>query len=276
MKTRVVHGKIISDGNCFIHALEYALRNCDVYATRPGLYNKTRREVATFAIEKLREQEPELLAEFKEVPRNDEEIARFYQTFEERLDFLERFKTNKEYSNEDIIQYAALLKNKILCIVEEEGDHRVSLICPDIPFTPNNVLFLVHSNGNHYNTFEYPIHVSMELIRALKNLKVETVSSEYTLTMKDFTLKQLLSLLLKNRMNRRKTNNLKLAQSLAKGANQAYLLEKAKSNTLRSRKNQNVARTLAKGTNQQKLLNQHKTRKTSSSNRITRPPRLVG
>ena len=208
LKTRVVHGKITSDGNCFFHALEYALGNCDLIPNRPDLYDKTRKEAAFFAIQKIKRQERSLLDEFKQVSRTDEDIARFHQTFEDRLDFLDRFKTNKEYSNEDIIQYTALLKRKILCIVEEEGDHRVSLICPNIPFTSKNIVFLLHSNGNHYITFQYPIHVSDEMVYALKHLPVETVSKEYVITIKDFTLDKLLTFVLTSRIHRRKTENI--------------------------------------------------------------------
>jgi len=134
LKTQVVHGKITSNGSCFLHALEYALGNCDMIANRQDLYQKTRKEVATFAIEKLNQQEEILVSEFNEVPRTDEEMVRFYEAFEKRLDFLEQFKTNNAFSNEDIVQYAALLKRKILCIVEEGGENRMSLICPNIPF----------------------------------------------------------------------------------------------------------------------------------------------
>jgi hypothetical protein len=88
LKTHVVHGEITSNGSCFLHALEYALGNCDMIANRQDLYQKTRRQVAAFAIEKLNQQQETLLAEFTTVPRNDEEMARFYESFEERLDFL--------------------------------------------------------------------------------------------------------------------------------------------------------------------------------------------
>lgn len=247
LKTQVVHGKITSNGSCFLHALEYALGNCDMIANRQDLYQKTRREVATFAIEKLNQQEETLLSELNEVPRTDEEIARFYEAFEKRLDFLEKFKTNKAYSNEDIVQYAALLKGKILCIVEEEGENRMSLICPNIPFQKENILFLVHSNGIHYESFEYPIHVSDEMVYALKHV-TNIELNEYTMKLKEFTLQQLLSFIVKNRMNQRKTQNLRLAQSFAKGVNQNEVWKRIKSNTLR-RKNKHLTHSLSKNKN---------------------------
>lgn len=207
LKTHAVHGKITSNGNCFFHALEYALGNCDLDANRPDLYDETRRDAAVFAIQKLKRQKRGLLTEFNQVKRSDEDLARFHQTFEDRLNFLERFKTNKEYSNEDIIQYTSLLKRKVLCIVEEEGDHRVSLICPNVPFTSKNIVFLLHSNGNHYITFQYPIHVSEEIVYALKHLPVETVSKENVITVKDFVLEQLIHFIVTSRFQRRKTKN---------------------------------------------------------------------
>jgi hypothetical protein len=209
LKSHVVKGKITSNGNCFFHALEYALGNCDIDSNRQDLYEKTRRNVASFAIQKLRSQEPELLKEYTQVKRTDEEIARFYKTSDERIDFLESFKTNNDYSNEDIIFYASLRKRKILCIVEEGGANRVSMICPNIPFQKENILFLVHSNGNHYNTFQYPIHVSEEMVYALKHLPVESVSKEYIITIKDFTLDQLLSFVVTSRVKLRKSKNLR-------------------------------------------------------------------
>lgn len=203
LKTQVVRGNITSNGSCFLHALEYALGNCDMIDNRQGLYQKTRREVATFAIEKLEEQEKTFLSEFNTVPHTNEELIRFYDTFDKRIDFLKQFKTNKAFSNEDIVQYAALLKGKILCIVEEKGENRMSLICPDIPFQKENILFLVHSEGIHYESFEYPIHVSDEMVYALKHLQGVDVM-EYTMKLKEFTLQQLLSFIVTNRIRRRR------------------------------------------------------------------------
>lgn len=207
LKTKVVKGKITSNGNCFLHALEYALGKCDMVANRQDLYNKTRREVAAFAIRKIKQQKRGLLDEFNEQHRQDEEIARFYETFEKRIYFLERFKTNKEYSNEDIIYYAALLKRKILCIVEEGGDQRVSLICPDIPFRKENILFMLHSSGIHYESFQYPIHVTDEMAYVLKHIQYGTVITEGIITIKDFLLSQLISFVVNARVNRRRTEN---------------------------------------------------------------------
>jgi hypothetical protein len=207
LKTKVVKGKITTNGNCFLHAFEYALGNCDMVANRQDLYNKTRREVATFAIRKIKQQKRGLLAEFNQRSRTDEEIARFYDTFEKRIKFLEDFKTNKEYSNEDIIYYAALLKRKILCIVEEGGDQRVSLVCPDIPFRKENIVFLLHSSGIHYESFQYPIHVSEEIAYVLDHIQDGTVIKEGTITIKDFLLNQLISFVVTARVNRRRTEN---------------------------------------------------------------------
>lgn len=204
LETQVVHGNITSNGSCFLHALEYALGNCDMIDNRYDLYQKTRSEVATFAIQKLEEQEKTFLSEFNTVPRTNEELIRFYDTFDKRIDFLEKFKTNNAFSNEDIVQYAALLKGKILCIVEEKGENRMSLICPDIPFRKENILFLVHSSGIHYESFEYPIHVSDEMVYALKHLQGVDVM-EYTMKLKEFTLQQLLSFIVTNRIRRRRT-----------------------------------------------------------------------
>jgi hypothetical protein len=95
LKTQVVHGKITSNGSCFLHALEYALGNCDMIANRQDLYQKTRREVATFAIEKLNQQEETLVSELNTVPRTDEEIVRFYEVFEKRLDFWKNSKPTR-------------------------------------------------------------------------------------------------------------------------------------------------------------------------------------
>lgn len=240
LKTHVVQGKITTNGNCFFHALEYAIGNCDIDPNRQDLYQKTRKEVASFAIQKLKRQERGLLAEYKQVKRTDEEIARFYKTSEKRINFLEEFKTNKEYSNEDIIYYAALRKKKILCIVEEEAPNRVSMICPNIPFLKENIVFLVHSNGNHYNTFHYPIHVSEEMVYALKHLPVESVSKEYIITIKDFTLEQLLSFLVTYRVNRRKSKNIRTHRNLSssKSLAKSKLLNKTKPKpkTLKQRK----------------------------------------
>ena len=253
LNTQVIKGEITTNGNCFLHALEYALRNGDIGSHREDLFNKTRREVASFAIQKIKSQKRKLLAEFKQVERNEEEMTRFYDAFDERIHFLQDFKTNKEYSNEDIIYYAALYKQVNLCIVEEEGPHRMALISPNLPLTSKNTLFFVHSNGNHYNTFEYPIHVSSELLYALKHLQAPSEFKEYTITIKDFILEDLMKKIVSNRINRRKTENLLLAQSLAKGTNQSRTLRQIKTQTLRSRKNHNLARSLAKGTNQHKL-----------------------
>lgn len=244
LKTELVTGKITTDGNCFFHALEYALGNCGIGSTHPDIYKKTRKMIASFAIQKLRRQERSLLTEYKKYPRSSEDLLRFKRTFEDRISFLEEFKTNDEYSNEDIIYYAALQKRKILCIVEEGGDNRVSLICPNIPFLKRDILFLVHSDGNHYNTFQYPIHVSEEMVYALKNLPVETISTEYIITIKDFTLDNLLEFIVSARIKRRKTENLlnKTGTLLKKS--------KIKINHFRSRKNKNIALRLSKAINQ--------------------------
>lgn len=62
LKTRIIHGKITNNGNCFFHALEYALGNCGLVANQ-DLYDQIRREVATFAVQKLRQQENKLVDE---------------------------------------------------------------------------------------------------------------------------------------------------------------------------------------------------------------------
>jgi hypothetical protein len=247
LKTQVVHGKITSNGSCFLHALEYALGNCDMIANRQELYQKTRKEVATFAIEKLNQQKETLLAEFNAVHRTPEEIVRFYETFEERLDFLEQFKANNAFSNEDIVQYAALLKGKILCIVEEKGENRMSLICSDIPFRKENILFLVHSHGIHYDTFEYPIHVSDEMVYALKHLQGVDVM-EYTMKLKEFTLQQLLSFIVTSRIRRRRTNRI-----MTKNQNKIKL------------NNQHIRNNTTFIKSKHKFLNTSKTRKYQSS-----------
>jgi hypothetical protein len=235
LNTHVVSGKITTNGNCFLHALEYALGNCGLLANRQDLYQKTRRDIAAFAIQKLRRQEKDLLKEYKKFPRSASDLERFKQTFDDRISFLEEFKTNDEYSNEDIIYYAALRKRKILCIVEEGGDNRVSLICPNIPFKKENILFMVHSQGIHYNTFQYPIRVSEEMVYALKHLPVETVSTEYIITIKDFTLDNLLEYIVASRVKRRRTESI---------LNKTNRIKKSKVNTLRSRKNKNSTKTM--------------------------------
>jgi hypothetical protein len=253
LETQVVHGNITSNGSCFLHALEYALGNCDMIDNRYDLYQKTRSEVATFAIQKLEEQEKTFLSEFNTVPRTNEELIRFYDTFDKRIDFLEKFKTNNAFSNEDIVQYAALLKGKILCIVEEKGENRMSLICPDIPFRKENILFLVHSERIHYESFEYPIHVSDEMVYALKHLQGVDVM-EYTMKLKEFTLQQLLSFIVTTRIRRRRTENRRSPSPSRRRKNgimsnsnsktkitskNKYLNPKRNRNTIRIHKNRN-------------------------------------
>jgi hypothetical protein len=91
-----------------------------------------------------------------------------------------------------------------LCIVEEKGENRMSLICPNIPFQKENILFLVHSDGIHYESFEYPIHVSDEMVYVLKHLQGVDVM-EHTMKLKKFTLQQLLSFIVTSRIRRRRT-----------------------------------------------------------------------
>jgi hypothetical protein len=261
LKTQVVHGNITSNGSCFLHALEYALGNCDMIPNRQDLYQKTRREVATFAIEKLNQQKETLLAEFNAVHRTPEEIVRFYETFEERLDFLEQFKANNAFSNEDIVQYAALLKGKILCIVEEKGENRMSLICPDIPFRKENILFLVHSDGIHYESFEYPIHVSDEMVYALKHLQGVDVM-EHTMKLKEFTLQQLLSFIVTTRIRRRRNEPItNLSPSRTRKRNELIAnlspsrRRKSMSKTKSNSKNKNKIKIKSKINSKNKFLN---------------------
>ena len=82
----------------------------------------------------------------------------------------------------------------------------MSMICPGVAFRKENIIFLLHSNGNHYETFQYPIHVSNEMVEALKNVDA-VVSKEYVIQIKDFTLETLMSSILSSRVKRRKTLN---------------------------------------------------------------------
>lgn len=210
LKTDVLYGEIITDGNCFFHALEYALGNCDLEANNKRLYKKTRIEVATYAIEYLKQDFPRLMKEYKEQPRSRRDIERYKEWTKKKLRFLERFKTNNEYSNEDIIYHAAMMKQKILCIVEEEEPNKMSIVCPNIPFTRDNIVMLVHSGGNHYNTFEYPIHLPKDFIYALKNYKMgpfDSLMEEHGITVKDITLGRLLDFIVESRLRHRRTKN---------------------------------------------------------------------
>jgi hypothetical protein len=211
LKTEVVHKKIITDGNCFFHALEYALGNCDLEANQSKLYRNTRIEVATFSIQDIKRNFPEELKKYKEEQvRTKNDIERYKEWTKKKIRFLERFKTNNEYSTEDIIYHAAAMKKKILCIVEEEIPNKMSIICPNIPFLRENIVMMVHSGGNHYNTFLTPVYLSKEFVHALKNYKLgpfDSLMEENGVTVKDITLDRLLSSIIKSRLTRRRTIN---------------------------------------------------------------------
>ena len=173
LESKIRYNAITSDGNCFFHALEYALGNCDIGDKKNPLYNQTRQEVSDLLIAKYNE-DLDLMDLVNEVDTKNHWVE--IERIQEKIKFMQHFRNSYVYSTEEVIYFSALLKKKILFIVREEpdpdgfvGDFQTTLIIPKgVPIRPENVLVMIHSDGIHYNTLQYPLKITDKFLTMIR------------------------------------------------------------------------------------------------------------
>jgi len=170
LKSEIRYDTITTDGNCFFHALEYALGNCRIDDTRSPLFNQTRQHVSQLLLGKYLEDLREVQQRMQRL--RSPALLKDRIRIQRKIAFMHHFMNSLEYSTEEVIYFSALLKDKILFIVRDQmydGEFQVTLIVPDgVTFTRDNILVLIHSNGNHYNTLTYPLTRSDKFLNMLQ------------------------------------------------------------------------------------------------------------
>ncbi len=201
LDTSIVKNSIIGNGNCFFHALEYALGNCplrDRDSTQPNpIYKQSRHELCQFMRERYerelrKAQDP---YEIKKLQRQLYEIQLFREP-----DRPQPERPRPEtwiYATETFIFHAALLKRKVIVIVREDSPFMTTLIQPDgIPLTKETILFMIHSGKEHYNTLQYPLQITDALISMIQSFSTYgdcSVIREEEITIKETSLGYVLS-----------------------------------------------------------------------------------
>jgi hypothetical protein len=165
----ILKNRITTNGNCFFHALEYALGNCDLLDDdRIDRLAMSDRWTASIALENLYNDEYTSVRS----SGNDASKERELNTVKEKIQFALRFPhptgKNYEFSNEDVIYVTAGFKSKIIFILEDapipdKNDHdqyAFTLIePPEVPYAKENIVILIRTGTNHYDTLPYPLRI---------------------------------------------------------------------------------------------------------------------
>ena len=156
--------EITSNGNCFFHALEYALGNCQINDTENVLFNDDRTLTGNTLIDMYQAElvRLNLLDETNRI--SNEEIAR-RKTLREKIKRLNKFIDTSGrlvYSEEDEICLNAFFKKKILFIIDCTnipgylGEYGFTLVKPDgIDLIEDNIVIMTRTARQHYDTLDY-------------------------------------------------------------------------------------------------------------------------
>jgi hypothetical protein len=156
--TEILEDGIISDGNCFFHALEYADETCDINPLYSDIMN-SRTRIYEQAINRLERKRRRGLTQIFDVDS--------FQNIpiQRQIDKYTINKHNKEWTTRDIVYEAALYKKKNIFIFGwDQLNNTVALTIirnnseKNNDFNENNVLFLINISNNfdafHYITFK--------------------------------------------------------------------------------------------------------------------------
>ena len=158
---------IVSNGNCFFHALEYA--NGDVTQDRAidECIKASRRDVTDLYINLL---DSEIVLHENELDKEyvddilKKELKKFISTNETKKEKMEKFKGSNSFAKEAIIRQGVIHKEKALFILKTDKKDPASLSFQilttekiGINFNINNILFLINeisnAKGVHFITF---------------------------------------------------------------------------------------------------------------------------
>jgi len=161
----IIKHKITSDGNCFFHALEYALGNCRLSDKKHPYLNEDR-VAAADALTNIYENELQELTRRQESSRlSGEEENRMYILRNKPAQLARFRKTSGRlvYSEEEEIYITAYLKEKIIFLIDCEpipDKNRVqygfTLVMPDgIDLREDNIVIMTRTDRIHYDTLYY-------------------------------------------------------------------------------------------------------------------------
>lgn len=158
----IIKHKITSDGNCFFHALEYALGNCRLSDKKHPYLNIDRVNAAD-ALTEMYQYELERLHRLNSL--SDEGPGRI-DTLHEKLARLARFRKTSGrlvYSEEEEIYITAYLKQKIIFLIDcapipdrNQVQYGFTLVMPDgIHLIEDNIVIMTRTGRIHYDTLNY-------------------------------------------------------------------------------------------------------------------------
>ena len=160
---------IVSNGNCFFHALEYA--NGDVTQDRAidECIKASRRDVTDLYINLL---DSEIVLHENELDKEyvddilKKELKKFISTNETKKEKMEKFKGSNSFAKEAIIRQGVIHKEKALFILKTDKKDPASLSFQilttekiGINFNINNILFWISQNKHILNINTYVIHI---------------------------------------------------------------------------------------------------------------------
>jgi len=137
--TTLIQNKIISNGDCFFHSLEYANGHIGLYAKYSRYINDTRTNIVNAIIRS---------------------VGAKYKVEGERVITDYRNTSVKLWAENIIIREAALMAEKNLLIMSynpniPENNGRVMLIQPKgFKLNTHNILFIINKNNTHFVTFK--------------------------------------------------------------------------------------------------------------------------
>ena len=137
--THPIQNRIISNGDCFFHSLEYANGNIGLYNRYSRYINDTRTNIVNSIIDK---------------------VGLKYKVEGERLISEYKNASVKLWAENIIIREAALLSQKNLFIMSynpniPENNGRVMLIQPKgLRLNTHNILFIINKGNTHFITFK--------------------------------------------------------------------------------------------------------------------------
>ncbi len=183
-KGPLLKGKITEDGNCFFHALEYALGNCPLSDKKHPLLNEDRLD-AVRALRRIYQPESNRMHSKRLTNSNKRELGDLDHKLAELVELEDLTGPNYAFSTEEVIYMTSFLKQKILFILEcepipERGTHQYgfTLILPKRIKSRDlvgweNLVILTRTGGNHYDTLKYPLDLPDRFVNTLREWSLD-------------------------------------------------------------------------------------------------------
>jgi len=188
---------IISDGNCFFHALYYAITNNLSPKNLNKILLNMRKKYARLVIENevyydkyfdnvLLPKKDKII---DDILTNRHSIYRSRYKISEQLPptFIQSMNGSWKYSETDIIRAAAVELRKVIIIISMNKFGGITIILPNnLEITKDNVVFLICMHTIHYVPFKFnpnnpelKVTISKKMLKKLKSLPLKLETTVY-------------------------------------------------------------------------------------------------